>query len=371
MEQLERRELFAATLVDADKHRPPTALLTWGTGLRGYSIVTASHATSADGKAIIAVDSLTPDASGNLGVVTQHVEYADPDPGAAVYVAAGDVNGDGYNDVMVKLFSVTGQPTPVGESSNDSNVAVLGGDGNGGMQLRRTYVIPHILESSGSTKKAFVLPHVLEKSGIAAGDVNGDGIADLIDWDGDDVATVLLDAERGPRQTVSQRKGWDGTIKGASIVGAGDLNGDGRADLVAFDEAGQAVLYSSFTLDPKDPRSGGFRLDGRIDTLDSKLDGKIERVAVGDLDGDGKADDIALVGKESVSLGLGFTRTDPAGIDIFSFSWGATQLPHNFSPDDIHVGDVNGDGTPDVVGVKMKAKEKANRQYVGTVTIVK
>lgn len=368
MEHLERRELFAATAVNADKHRPPLVMFSWGKE-PGFSVVTASHATSAQGEPIVSVDGLVPDAAGNLSMLTHHAEYPDRDSNAAIYVAAGDVDGDGLNDIVVKLFSVTGQPTPVGEAF-DSNIAILVGDGKGGMQFRGSFTQSHVLESTGNSgkpkKQVVVQPHVLDTSGIAVGDVNGDGKADLIDWAGDDLA-MLVSFPSGPRQTVSQRKGWDGTIKGSpKIVGTGDVNGDGRADLIAFDEKGQAVLFSQFQLDPKDPESAGFRLDGRIDTLNSKLDGKIERVIVGDLNGDGRPDDLALVAKESVSVGLGFSRR--GGTEVQSSSWNTTQLGKKIDSDDIFVGDLNGDGKADVVDVTLELR---GHRYIGTVTIVK
>src|SRR6185503_19386880 len=94
-----------------------------------------------------------------------------------------------------------------------------------------------------------------------AGDVNGDGFVYLVDWEGDSATTILLEDQGAVKQTIAQRKGWDGTIKGSlSIVGAGDLNGDGRADRVALDEGGQAVLFSQFN------ERTGFQTDARLDT---------------------------------------------------------------------------------------------------------
>jgi hypothetical protein len=266
---------------------------------------------------------------------------------------------------MVKLFSVTGQPTPVGESRGESRIAVLFGNGMGGLDAGadgrspKSVSVPLLFVPGSSQKNTVVLPHILERSGIAAGDLNGDGHPYLVDWAGDEVSMIAFDRS-GPRQTISQRKGWDGTIKGApSIVGVGDLDGDGRADLVGFDDNTQEVVFSKF-----DGKS--FSQDATVDTSRSGLDGKISRVATGDVNGDGKAD-LVLVGKKNVSVGVNHSSSGQ-GIEIQSFSWGVSQSSVKFDPDEIQVGDVNRDGILDVVDVTLQVK---SHHYVGTVTIVK
>ncbi|MFE5710486.1 FG-GAP repeat domain-containing protein [Streptomyces sp. NPDC056501] len=73
------------------------------------------------------------------------------------------------------------------------------------------------------------------------GDVNGDGRGDLL---GVDAAGVLWryygTATGGVSARVKVGGGWGGY---SALVGVGDLSGDGRADLVARDTAGRLYAY--------------------------------------------------------------------------------------------------------------------------------
>jgi len=176
-----------------------------------------------------------------------------------VFVAAGDVNGDGYADVVAG--SGTGRRGQVKVFS--------GADGS---VLRDTFVFSAAF--TGGVR-------------VAAGDVNGDGFADLIVAKGEGEAstvTVLSGGDLSVLRTFSPYGGFGGGV----FVGAGDVTGDGFADVITgagagggphvqvFDGVSGTVVRSFWAFTPT--FTGGVR------------------VAAGDVTGDGQAEIIVGAG---------------------------------------------------------------------------
>lgn len=148
--------------------------------------------------------------------------------GAGISLAtAGDINGDGYDDVAVAVpFWDTATHQSAGK------IAIFHG-GPAGLPLLPTY------------ERFSPIPAVDQRFGIGvapAGDVNGDGFADLL------VSARLVEGanNRGivfvfhggasglaatPARTLMGQAGTN-TAFGAAISSAGDVNGDGFADIV-------------------------------------------------------------------------------------------------------------------------------------------
>ncbi|MEU4104319.1 FG-GAP-like repeat-containing protein [Streptomyces tanashiensis] len=116
----------------------------------------------------------------------------------------------------------------------------------------------------------------------AAGDLTGDGKADLLASDGDGVLWTYPGNGRGwfgARQKVGS--GWKAINE---LVGAGDMNSDKKADLVARDTAGRLWLY------PGNGR-GWFSTRKLIGTGGWNSLGEL--AGLGDINGDGRADLVA------------------------------------------------------------------------------
>ena len=179
---------------------------------------------------------------------------------------------------------------------------------------------------------------------VATGDVNGDGYADLILMGGPGAQLGHVQIQSGrPLDAFSLLADYRlPKVFGELNVAAGDVNGDGRADVVVstatkfdyvavFDGATQnrIAAYSVF---------GGLRIGVSL--------------AVGDFDGDGKADVIAGTATRVAALGgkgAAVVVNGLTGARLVSPGFpGAFLFPLKTNGVSVAAGDVNGDGLADV-----------------------
>jgi uncharacterized protein (TIGR03118 family) len=180
--------------------------------------------------------------------------------GRGVFVAAGDVNGDGFDDVIVS----TG-------SGARGRVNVFSGQ-------------------TGRLLSSFQAGPDTFRGGIrvAAGDVNGDGKADIIIGQGDGGSGEVQVRSGADGSTLRTLMVGDAMFHAGTFVAAGDVNGDGKADIIIGQGSGGSAEVRVFS-------GADGSLLGSVMAESAGFNGGV-RVAAADADGDGKADIITAAG---------------------------------------------------------------------------
>jgi hypothetical protein len=226
--------------------------------------------------------------------------------GKATAIVAGDFNKDGKHDLA--LAGVDGK-------SNQTQVTLLIGDGTGKFTVRPA-------QSVG----------MLPVANLTAGDLDGDGAADLVSFSDTKVYAVLNDGTGKLLPAVQQ----DNPLLAGMPAAIGDLDGDGRADLIGASPEGGIFLNRWFIEGKQFLQNVPLTLTSTI-----PLDGT--RIAVGDVNGDGR-NDLLAIGDDVVNVAL---QTTLPGQDLKFGVWVATTAD-GLSPEKTLVGDVDGDGKADV-----------------------
>lgn len=251
-------------------------------------------------------------------------------------VGAGDINGDGLDDIIV------------GTSVN--NVFIFSGDTLGKMGSTR--------KSADTVNMAILngenVTDYFGRSISSIGDVNGDGLADIIigaDWAGNGAGKIYIFSGAELKGTVPWQKAI-ATLSGAaksglgfSVAGVGDVDGDGIGDFLVglpFADPNVVYLFSGERIGPNLKITDGKPLQPIIDAnFGYSLSG------IGDINNDGKAD--FLVGVPTKGRVYLFTGLPiPAKIDLNEPGFGRFVSG---------IGDVNNDGKPEfVVGSPLQDK---------------
>ena len=245
--------------------------------------------------------------------------------------SAGDVDGDGYSDVIVGVLDA-----PFGS-------ALIYRGSAQGLSLGSTWT----LLGDG--------PRQLGHSVASAGDVNGDGYGDVVVGDGHlfgDSVTVWL--YEGSALGLATEPSWTssegdaGDDYGYSAAGAGDVNGDGYSDVIVgepradkvyvFHGSASGLSTTAAWIESGEAGSFGWSVASAGDVNRDGFDDVI--IGAPSLDNGSNNEGRAYVYLGSAS-GL---ATEPAWTDesdqhFASFGWSVASA-----------GDVNGDGYGDVIG---------------------
>jgi hypothetical protein len=230
-------------------------------------------------------------------------------------VAVGDFNGDGKPDLAIA-------------NSNSNTVSIL---------LNTT--------PPGATTVSFGPSQDIatddSPNSLVVGDFNQDDMPDLaVVEPNSDVVSVFLNTTVPGSNTVSFAPGQDfATGVGPVSAAVGDFNGDGAPDLAVVNQISNNVSVLLNTTAP------GSTTPSFAPMKNFATGSLPNAVAVGDFNGDGKPDlAVADVGSDRVSVLMNTTAT---GATSASFAPKA-DFATGSGPDAVAVGDLNGDGTPDL-----------------------
>jgi hypothetical protein len=281
---------------------------------------------------------------GSAGGISETRDWwAEGNGGTAHYgssvATAGDVNGDGYSDIVV------GAP----------------GDNSHGGTVRAYYGSPVSLEETATwVKRSNDQDAQFGFSVSTAGDVNGDGYADVLIgspfWLDEGAAWIYLGKDGGLNTAPAWYKtsGRTGCQFGHSVGTAGDVNGDGLDDVVVgapywsnvHTHEGAAFVYLATGADP--PMSTSSQWAKRSNQEDARFGFSVG--TAGDVNGDGYAD--IIVGSPDWN-GNGaawvYYGSDAGTHDAPDWYVPSTKSGAGYGHSVGTAGDVNADGYSDVI----------------------
>ena len=237
-------------------------------------------------------------------------------------VAISDVDGDGKPDFVV-----------VNRNSNTISV------------FRNTSASGSITAGSFAAKVDFMTG--TNPNNIVIGDVDGDGKPDLVvaNWNSNTISIFRNTSASGSITASSFASRVDFTL-GMNLnsfsVAISDIDGDGKPDLVVANDSSNTVSVLRNTSTP-----GSITASSFASTVDFTTGMNPMSVAIGDVDGDSKPDVVVTnSGSNTISV---FRNTSVSGSITASSFASKVDFTTGEGPNNVAIGDLDGDGKPDLV----------------------
>jgi hypothetical protein len=232
-------------------------------------------------------------------------------------MAVADLDGDGKPDLIVA-------------NTGDGTISILQNISEGGT----INFAPKVDITTGASCDA-----------VAVGDLSGDGKPDIAAVNTDGTLSVLQNVISAPGTITSNSFAPQISLpipSGGVDVAIVDIDGDGRPDLAVA-----AYLPPLFSIIQNLSSGGDLTANSFGQRIDYPLDGRGHTISIGDLDGDGKPD--LVVDTELNSTISIFHNESTPGILTNSSLSGPIELATGWNAWGSSVGDLDGDGRPDII----------------------
>ncbi len=230
-------------------------------------------------------------------------------------VALGDMNGDGRADIVVTNFVGDNVSVLLNETATGNATAAFGAAAN---------IV------SGNGPRA-----------VALTDLNGDGTLDvLVAHQNDQTLTALVNRTARGSGTISLSAAVNATVGTQPYaLAVGDLNGDGKPDAISGNALSDNIsaIINQATWDSTAPT---------LQTSSVTAATTAQGLMSGDLNGDGKPELIAAMPGTN-ALGI-FVNSSAAGAASPAFA-ARQDVAFGATPGAVHLADVNSDGKLDVI----------------------
>jgi hypothetical protein len=204
--------------------------------------------------------------------------------------------------------------------------------------------VPGVLDTNSFARQLVVVPRTSAVDLVVA-DLDGDGKPDMV--------PIMQADSVPPMVSVFRNTSVPGTISFASPVGfaagnesgsiiAGDVDGDGKMDLVIGWASGRAISVYRNLASP-----GALNTNSFAPKVDFPSPGWVRCLGMGDLNGDGKPD-ISLVTQSGDYMAVYQNLSTPGSFTNTSLA-GRVDYAGGNNPHGVSVGDLDGDGRPDIV----------------------